>query len=526
MRKRLLLSIIIAAIVAFAVPVADTYAKKPVKSATATKKKAAPKSTSKTQKSVKPQKSAKSQKSSKSQKKETVAEVKKRQEEAQKEIKLTQQQIKENDAAVKKNLAELGKLETDIAAGKKTVADASAKVQALEKQISGLKSKIADDEKRLETLRSEYLKAVKKMRAKRKEQSALAFVFSSGSFNQAMRRMRYLREVSDWRERQTAEINRHVAALKDETDRLARTKQMHDKALSESMTAQKNLETQYARQDAIVVDLKKNGQALRTHLSKKQAEVNELRNRVSALIAEEQRKAEAEKAQKLRAENERKAKAEAEAKAKAEAESKALAQADQKEQKKQKNQEKPKEKIKEKSQETPKKESQGTSYADARKRKPRSEGKSAPASAPTPPSAKDNGFASMKGSLPRPVSGAFKVTSRFGRNSLPDMPDVIFENPGVDAETAPGATALAVYGGKVSGVYMLPGYSTVVIINHDGYYTVYGNLAAASVKVGDNVKQGQGLGKLAPDEDDPTHSVIHFEVWKNRDKQDPLAWIR
>lgn len=106
------------------------------------------------------------------------------------------------------------------------------------------------------------------------------------------------------------------------------------------------------------------------------------------------------------------------------------------------------------------------------------------------------------------------------------MADVVFDNPGIDAEVASGASALAVYQGKVSGVYMLPGYSTVVIINHDGYYTVYGNLSSASVKVGDTVKQGQALGRLAPDEDDPSHSSIHFEVWKNRDKQDPLSWIR
>ena len=66
----------------------------------------------------------------------------------------------------------------------------------------------------------------------------------------------------------------------------------------------------------------------------------------------------------------------------------------------------------------------------------------------------------------------------------------------------------------------------MVIINHNGYYTVYGNIASAAVKVGDKVKQGQSLGRLAEDQDNPGHSLIHFEVWKNRTKQDPMAWIR
>lgn len=106
------------------------------------------------------------------------------------------------------------------------------------------------------------------------------------------------------------------------------------------------------------------------------------------------------------------------------------------------------------------------------------------------------------------------------------MPDVQYDNPGIDAETSPGASAVAVYGGKVSGVYMLDGFGTVVIVNHGGYYTVYGNLASAAVRVGDSVKQGQTLGRVGSEDGDSSHGSIHFEVWRNREKLDPLGWIR
>ena len=135
-------------------------------------------------------------------------------------------------------------------------------------------------------------------------------------------------------------------------------------------------------------------------------------------------------------------------------------------------------------------------------------------------------FEAAKGNLPRPVSGAFRVTSPFGRHPLPDLPDVMYDNPGIDAEVSQGASAQAVFSGRVSGVYMLPGYNTVVIVNHGGYYTIYGNIASSAVKVGDTVKQGQALGKLASDPDLPGHSSIHFEVWKNREKLNPMNWIR
>lgn len=500
---------------------------------------------------------------------ETSADVKRQQESAQREVRQTQQRLKENEAAVKQNLTELGKLQDDIDTGKKKVAEAGGKVTALQKQITALQSEISTEEKELSRLRAEYLKAVKKMRAKRKEKSMLAFVFSSSSFNEALRRMRYLKQFSSWRENRSKDISVRVTRLKKETEKLAQTKSMHDRALEAQLKAQRELQTQYNRQDAIVVELKKNGQALRTHLSKKQAEVNTLRNRVSALIAAEQRKAEAERIARERAEAEREARVAAErlereqqiareeearsaaagGKLTAETadktdpkEKQTKKQAarpkagDKKQQKKSQKKEQPQKKGKERKEET-RKGSGDVSYAEARRRRPKSNAAKPGATEGTAPNqaktstrksteAATGGFENMRGSLPRPVSGAFRVTSRFGRQSLPDLPNVSFDNPGIDAEVAAGAAAQAVFRGKVSGVYMVPGYSTVVIVNHGGYYTVYGNIAQAAVKVGDNVTQGQSLGRLAPDEDDPSHSSIHFEVWKNRDKLDPLGWIR
>ena len=88
------------------------------------------------------------------------------------------------------------------------------------------------------------------------------------------------------------------------------------------------------------------------------------------------------------------------------------------------------------------------------------------------------------------------------------------------------ASALAVYPGKVSAIYVLPGYSNVVIVNHGGYYTVYGNIQSPSVSVGQQLKQGQSVGRIAPDSDDPSRTLLHFEVWKKRDKLNPMSWIR
>lgn len=497
-----------------------------------------------------------------SSRKETSSDVRRRQEATLREIKLTEEQIRDNERSVKKGLNELGKLDTDMAASREKIKATTRQISALDGQIGTLESEIGKNRSELDRLRAEYLKAVRKMRVARKNNSQLAFVFASKDFHQALRRMRYLRQFSRWKDRQSEAISTRTRALEDQGRQLSAVKARHDEALKVQKKEELALREQHARQDAIVGQLREKGDALRSHLAKKQSEANSLRNRISALIAEEQRRAaeeqarreEQERKERERVEKERREREEAE---RARQEAELLAQASKEEkagdvkttevakpakvkaddgkakETKKKEDKKAKEKGKEKERTKKKtvvreksvpKGNGGGEYADARRRRPRSEGDNMKKGAM--PASAGNGFSGMRGSLPRPVSGAFKVTSRFGRQSLPELPDVVYDNPGIDAEVVAGASALAVYGGKVSGVYMLPGYNTVVIVNHGNYYTVYGNISSPAVKVGDTVRAGQGLGSLAPDEEDRSRSSIHFEVWKNREKLNPLDWIR
>lgn len=109
---------------------------------------------------------------------------------------------------------------------------------------------------------------------------------------------------------------------------------------------------------------------------------------------------------------------------------------------------------------------------------------------------------------------------------MPELPEIVYDNPGIDAEVSKGASVKAVSLGKVSGVYKVAGYGTVVILNHGDYYTVYGNLDSVNVSVGSQVGTGQIVGKAASDPDDPRNGSVHFEVWRGREKLNPESWLR
>ena len=149
-------------------------------------------------------------------------------------------------------------------------------------------------------------------------------------------------------------------------------------------------------------------------------------------------------------------------------------------------------------------------------------------SRPTAPisSQPGGGFASQKGRLPSPLSHTHVVSRKFGVQRHPVLSKVEINNPGVDLETASGATARAVYPGEVSAVFKQGGYDHVVLVRHGDYLTVYANIKALSVKKGDKVKAGTVRGTLGASDVNPSRGMLHFEIRKEKAKFDPLQWLR
>ncbi len=133
-----------------------------------------------------------------------------------------------------------------------------------------------------------------------------------------------------------------------------------------------------------------------------------------------------------------------------------------------------------------------------------------------------NEFASNKGRLPWPVEGV--VTDRFGKHQHPVYKNVeLPQNNGVTLTVRRGAKAMAVFNGKVTQVFVLPGYNQCVLVNHGAYYTLYTKLKSVSVKVGDKVSTGQEIGVV---DTIGGEDLFHFELWNGNEPQNPENWLR
>lgn len=131
-------------------------------------------------------------------------------------------------------------------------------------------------------------------------------------------------------------------------------------------------------------------------------------------------------------------------------------------------------------------------------------------------------FASNKGRLPWPVEGT--VIESYGQHYHPVYKNVKLPfNNGVTLAVARGAQARAVFDGTVSQVVVIPGYNQCVLVQHGSYFTFYCKLKSVTVKAGEKVKTGQVLGTV---DTISGEDQFHFQLWQERNPQNPENWLR
>ncbi len=130
-------------------------------------------------------------------------------------------------------------------------------------------------------------------------------------------------------------------------------------------------------------------------------------------------------------------------------------------------------------------------------------------------------FAAKKGKLRWPVSEGV-VVAKFGNQVHPRLKTVTV-NTGIDIQVKAGSPVVSVADGEVSMILWYPSYGNLLIIYHyDGYRTVYTHLSEILVAEGQKVKEGERIGTSGEAIDGPR---LHFELWKDREKQNPEHWL-
>lgn len=133
-------------------------------------------------------------------------------------------------------------------------------------------------------------------------------------------------------------------------------------------------------------------------------------------------------------------------------------------------------------------------------------------------------FSDNKGKLPWPVDNGV-IVEKFGQSYHPVFKNVKLPfNNGVNISTSRNAKALCIFDGIVKQILVMPGYNQCVLVQHGEYFTFYCKLKKVDVKSGQTIKRGQAIGTI--DDSEEGNAIIHFQLWKGTDKQNPELWLR
>ena len=493
--KRLILFWILACLVA-AAPAQQTRKKSAGQKTTVTKKTTTKKTGTKkttTKKTTSTQKKAGV----------TVNSLKNEQAQVRQQIKEQERRLKANEQDVKKRLQNLMVINNEIADKRRTIDTIRGDITRLDGNIHVLEAQLKVLEHELDERKQRFQKSMRYMHRNRSIQSQMMFIFSAKNFSQMYRRLRFVREYAAYQKAQGEAVESMQAQVAEAFEELKSSKRQKNDLLYRGEQEKKSLENKQVEQEKVVNSLKKQQKTIISIIDKQKKRDAELNAQIDRLIAEEiarakaraeaeaKRKAEAEAAKK-RAEELARKKAEAEAAARENARRIAEAKA---------------------------REEKAKAEARAAAKKSAEEKAAAERAAREAEKARLAAERSNRGRLPMPISGSYQIVHRFGMNHVDDVKGhVTLDKKGIDIKAQPGSPVRCIFDGEVSAVFGYAG-TTVVIIRHGNYLSVYCDLASVSVSRGQKVSTRQTIGRLG------SEGLMQFQLRRGNEKLNPEGWL-
>ncbi len=400
-------------------------------------------------------------------------ELERKRKELSEKIQETKKVLEETRSKEKTTLSQLKVIANQIKTREKVINNVQEQINVLNKQIGESKRVLDTLKTDMRRLKEDYAQNILGAYKARNVYDKMMFIFSSKSFNQALKRIQYLNQYSDFRKQQAELI------LSTQKEIIAALNQMiaikKDKLALVGMKEEEKqeLEKDKKEESIVLTKLQQQEGVLKRQLAENERAAKKLNKAISDMIARE-----IEEARRREEAEARRRAAEAAAK--------------------------------------------GTAA-------PKEAAKPAAGAARemylTPEALKlSNDFESNKGILPWPVEKGY-ISEVFGTHAHASLKGVMVNNNGVDIATQPGSTVRAVFKGKVKSIFSIPGMGKIVLIGHGKYFTAYAKLESVDVKEGMEVDTRQKIGTvLTNDEEESTE--VHLEIWNMNQKINPEIWLK
>jgi murein hydrolase activator len=383
-------------------------------------------------------------------------------------IESTKKVIAETQTKQKATITQLKLITNKIKTRQEVIANIQSEIYEVDLQIAEQRRTLDTLKADLERLKAEYAKSINAAYKSRNVYDKMMYVFAAESFNQALTRMRYLNQYSQYRVQQAELIYLKQKEIIAQLESLIARRLEKQSLVRVKTNEKKELEQDKQEEGVVLTKLQQRESSLKRQLAANQKAASKLNKAIEDIIAKE-----IEDARKRE-----------EARRKAEA-------------------------------------------AKAVK-----EGKAAPSTSAsksdmyfTPEVEKLSAdFEKNKNNLPWPVEKGY-ISEPYGTHPHPSIKGAMVNNNGVDIATNPGTQVRAVFAGKVKFIRNIPGMGIVVLIGHGRFYTAYAKLESVNVKEGQEVNIKDIIGVVMTDEEENA-TEVHFEIWNMDKKENPEFWLK
>jgi len=418
---------------------------------------------------------------------QTKSDLEKQRAAIQREIDEVRASLNETKKNKKETLGQLSLIQKRLRLRQSEIDNINQQMDLIQGDINNSGRDIAKLKKELDTLKMQYEKSVLYAYKNRSNYDFLNFIFSSSNFNDALKRVSYLRSYRNYREQQASNIKNTQLLLEQKISGLNQNKKNKSVVLVEENKQRQVLEGEKKEKDAVVSKLKSREKELLADIAVKRKQDQKLGSAITTAIrrAKEAAMKEAVAAAKKKQADD-------------------LADA-----------------AKNKPSATTKNTSPKAAEPEA-KREVKAAKSMSPFDADPEARALSVDFEKNRGSLPWPIE-AGNVSMHFGIQRVEGLDKITYDNPGITIETIAGKAVKAVFDGEVSYIINI-GDIQGVIIKHGKYFTTYSNLSSASVAKGQQVKRGQVIGHVADKGDGD--GELEFLISNERNNVNPEQWLR
>jgi murein hydrolase activator len=390
----------------------------------------------------------------------------------QKEIDDVRQSLDETHKNKRETLGQLALLQRRLRLRESAIRNINAQLDVIQNDMNDSWREIVKLKEELDTLKIQYSQSIVFAYKNRSSYDFLNFIFSASTFNDALRRIEYLKTYRAYREERAENIRNTQQLLQAKIDGLKQTREERADALKKQSRERSLLEDEKKEKDAVVQQLQSHEKELRKEMAAKQKQDRQLEGAITAAVRRAIREA-------------------------------------------------------------AKKNAEAAAAAPVVKTPPPTEAAAnnepaAPATLNTVKSgnrevfgtAEDlhlsGDFLKNRGHLPWPITGTISMS--FGLHEY--IPGIKHDNIGVTIDAQPGAAVKAVFDGEVESILYISDVPAVMI-RHGKYFTTYSNLSTVSVTKGEKIRTGQIVGQV------DSKGQLEFIVSDEKGNYfDPERWLR